>query len=321
MKKISLLILGAIFAMNVSAQDLGVKTIIVQSKVDTNWKNITNDTLLTNETLYLGVLFENQAGGFVNNTDSIAFGVTINGVPAGIYGAMVGGSGVPSTVGANTIEMIIKKDQIFTIPLAAAKVCAYPIFWSQRGMGGSQANDTGCATFTIWDRVITVKDFSPAEAKIGTDITINGSFFGADIASNVVKFNGEVAVIKSATATMIVASVPAAAVSGNITVEASGKTGTSTDGFIVLDASGNPKNALSIADVQEISSFIGFSNNELVISTADIVSDLKIFDLTGKVVSTTTDISSNTVYTHNLSDLQSGVYIATYGSEYFKFSK
>ena len=108
MKKISLLTLGAIFAMNVSAQDLGVKTIIVQSKVDTSWTNITNDTLLTNDTLYLGVLFENQAGGFVNNTDSIAFGITINGVPAGIYGAMVGGGGVPSTVGANTIEMIIK---------------------------------------------------------------------------------------------------------------------------------------------------------------------------------------------------------------------
>ena len=240
MKKISLFILGAVFSMNVSAQDLGVKDVIVKSKVDTGWLEIVNDTIITGDTLHLGVLFENQAGAFINKNDSITFGVTINGITVGVYGGTVD-NGLPSTMGYNTIEMIIKKDQVFTTPIAAAKVCAYPIVWSNGSMGGSVANDTGCTTFTIMDKVIPEpKDTS---------------------------------------------------------------------------------SVLSIAGIKEISSFIGFSNNELVISTGDVVSDLKIFDLTGKVVSTTSDISSNTVHTYNLNDLPFGIYIATYGSEYFKFSK
>lgn len=320
MKKISLLTLGAIFAMNVSAQDLGVESIIVKSKVDTGWATITNDTIFTNDTVYLGVLFKNHGSAFININDSIAFAVSINGAPAVTYGTVIVKNITP-LAGDNTAELIIKKDEIFITPIPGAKVCAWPVFWSKSNMGGSTANDTACNTFDIAARVINVKAFSPTEGKAGTDVTISGSYFGVDVANNIVKFSGELAVIKSANANTIIATVPGAAVSGNITVEASGKTGTSTNGFIVLDASGNPKNALSIADIQEISSFIGFSNNELVISTGDVISDLKIFDLTGKVVLTTSDISSNTVHTHNLNDLQSGVYIATYGSEYLKFSK
>ena len=182
-------------------------------------------------------------------------------------------------------------------------------------------NDTSCATYSVWERVITIKAFSPTEGKAGTDITIDGSYFAGVSADNIVKFNGETAVVKSATNHQIVATVPVAATSGNITIEVGGKTGTSAEGFTVLDADGNPKNAVSIAELNAISSFIGVSNNELVISTSNVSSDLKIFDLTGKVVSTVSNIPSNSVHNHDISNLQSGVYIATYGSEYLKFSK
>lgn len=320
MKKISLLVLSTILAMSISAQDLGVESIVVKANVDTGWQKITNDTVLLNETVYLGVVFRNYAGTLVNNTDSISFGVSVNGIPIGNLGAIVGKKLIP-TAGFNTAEMILKKDQIFSTAIASAKVCAWPIFWSKQNMGGSTANDTGCATYTIWNRVITISNFAPEEGKAGTDITINGSYFGADPASNLVKFNGEIAVIKSATVNTIIATVPGTAVSGNITVEASGKTGTSAEGFVVLDENGNPKDALSLADIQKISSFIGFSNNQLIISTGNTVTDLKIFDLTGKIVSSASGIPSNTMHTQNLSSLQSGVYIATCGSEYFKFSK
>jgi len=59
----------------------------------------------------------------------------------------------------------------------------------------------------------------------------------------------------------------------------------------------------------------------LTFTTGKTVSDLKIFDLTGKVVSTSFEVPSNTIYSHDISELQSGVYIATFGTEYYKFSK
>ena len=61
MKKISLLVLSSILAMSISAQDLGVESIVVKANVDTGWQKITNDTVLLNEAVYLGVIFKNYA--------------------------------------------------------------------------------------------------------------------------------------------------------------------------------------------------------------------------------------------------------------------
>lgn len=320
MKKLSLLFLLGFITFNLSAQDLGVESIVIKSKVDTGWQQVMNDTVFTNDTVYLGVVFKNHGSNFVDITDSIAFAVSVNGIPAGTYGAVTGKNVTP-IAGSNTAELIIKKDQVFTVPLAGAKVCAWPVFWNKSNLGGQTSNDTSCSTYHLWNRVILVKSFTPTEGKAGTDVTITGSYFGAVSGSNVVKFNGEPAVIKSSSSTEIVATVPGAAVSGAISIETKGTKGTSTDNFTILDEDGNPKNALSIGDINEISSFIGYSNNELILSTNNVSSELKIFDLTGKVVSTFSNVPSNTVYNHDLSDLQSGVYIATYGSEYLKFSK
>mgnify|MGYP003948239267 CR=1 FL=1 len=233
MKKICLLTLGVIFAMNISAQDLGVESIIVKSKVDTGWAAVTNDTIFTNDTVYLGVLLKNHGSRFIDITDSIAFAVSINGTPAGTYGVVVGKNVTP-LAGDNTAELIIKKDQLFPTPVAGAEICAWPVFWSKGSMGGSTANDTACSTYEVIVR---------------------------------------------------------------------------------------PEDNVSIENVQKISSFIGFSSTELTFTTGKTVSDLKIFDLTGKVVSTSFEVPSNTIYSHDISELQSGVYIATFGTEYYKFSK
>lgn len=321
MKKLYSLLAIALLSMGAIAQDFSVEEIIIRSKVDTGWAKIENDTVITGDTVHLGVLFYNAAGGVVSTTDSIAFGVSVAGLPAGSYGAEPG-KNLPAGSGSfSRKEMIINKSQVFNTSAANIEVCAWPIFWSKGGLGGSTSNDTACATYTVWDRVITVKNFTPLEGKAGVDVTINGSYFGAGVASNVVKFGGETATIKTASATQIVATVPATGVSGKITVESAGLTGTSTEDFTVLGADGAPVFPTSISELKNISAFIGIKNNQLMLNTGTQNRSISIIDLTGKVVHIEADLTLNEVVSIDLSHLHEGVYIATYGQEYLKFSK
>ena len=135
MKKLSLLILIGFISFNVSAQDLGVEDIVIKSKVDTGWQIITNDTIVKDETVYLGVVYKNHGSNFIDIRDSIAFGVSVNGIPAGTYGAVTGKNVTP-LAGDNTAEMIIRKDQVFPLVAANARICAWPVFWSKGSLGG-----------------------------------------------------------------------------------------------------------------------------------------------------------------------------------------
>jgi hypothetical protein len=71
---------------------------------------------------------------------------------------------------------------------------------------------------------ITISSISPETGAAGTTVTISGTGFGATPADNIVKFNGTEAMIQSASATEITASVPANATTGTVTVQV----GTST---------------------------------------------------------------------------------------------
>lgn len=86
-----------------------------------------------------------------------------------------------------------------------------------------------------------VTSFTPTSGRAGTVVTITGSNFNpTTAASNTVKFfNGQTAVVTSATTTQLVATVPAGATTGPIQVTSWGNTATSGDVFTVLPMSNN----------------------------------------------------------------------------------
>lgn len=80
---------------------------------------------------------------------------------------------------------------------------------------------------------VDILSFAPASGAIGTSVIIRGTGFSAVAAQNAVSFNGQAASVSSSNATTIVASVPAGANSGPISVTANGNTATSAAPFLV----------------------------------------------------------------------------------------
>jgi YD repeat-containing protein len=78
--------------------------------------------------------------------------------------------------------------------------------------------------------------FSPGQGSAGTAVTISGTGFSATAGSNSVKFNGTTATVSSATTTRLVATVPAGATTGPVSVTAPGGSATSNDPFTVAAA-------------------------------------------------------------------------------------
>ena len=80
---------------------------------------------------------------------------------------------------------------------------------------------------------ITITSFTPTSGNVGTAVTINGTGFNTTLASDIVKFNGTVATVTSATTIKIIATVPSGASTGRITVTIGGSTATSSTDFTV----------------------------------------------------------------------------------------
>ncbi len=78
-----------------------------------------------------------------------------------------------------------------------------------------------------------IDSFTPDQGLTGTTVTINGSHFAQSISDNIVTFNGKTAKINSASATQLVAVVPADATSGKVRVSVNGSVGVSVNDFIV----------------------------------------------------------------------------------------
>lgn len=88
--------------------------------------------------------------------------------------------------------------------------------------------------------VVSIIDFSPPNGPVGTTVTISGTGFSATPAENAVAFDGVAATVTSATATQLVATVPAGASTGAIGVTAPGGSATSSRAFTVDSAVGAP---------------------------------------------------------------------------------
>ena len=86
-----------------------------------------------------------------------------------------------------------------------------------------------------------IRDFKAPSGWVGNIVTLTGTNFGGNVASNIVKFGDKIAVINSATVTVVntvtitelKVVVPAGATTGKISVTVNGVTGTSTTDFVV----------------------------------------------------------------------------------------
>ncbi len=99
------------------------------------------------------------------------------------------------------------------------------IAW-QCGKKGDDANSTPEPTLSL-------TNFVPARDTVGANIVLTGTAFSTVLTDNKVMFNGTLAQVTNATATSITVKVPTGATKGKITVEANGKTATSTNDFTV----------------------------------------------------------------------------------------
>ncbi|MBL8496009.1 MAG: IPT/TIG domain-containing protein, partial [Rhodocyclaceae bacterium] len=87
---------------------------------------------------------------------------------------------------------------------------------------------------------ISIAEFSPSSGPVGSQVTIDGVGFSTTPSNNSVKFNGVTAVVVSATGTRLVATVPASATTGPLTVTVGGNTATATTPFTVATDQMNP---------------------------------------------------------------------------------
>ncbi|HEX6699181.1 MAG TPA: RHS repeat-associated core domain-containing protein [Gaiellaceae bacterium] len=92
-------------------------------------------------------------------------------------------------------------------------------------------NLTAIARQTV--SAVSVLSFAPKAGPAGTTVTIYGTGYSATPSQNTVKFNGTVGTVVSSQATKIVATVPAGATTGTISVTAPGGTGTSSGSYTV----------------------------------------------------------------------------------------
>src|ERR1035437_2606554 len=87
---------------------------------------------------------------------------------------------------------------------------------------------------TVSQGQLAIFDFNPQEGPVGISVTIRGQGFSAIPAFDVVKFNGTVATVTSATTTVLVATVPARATTGPISVTVQFHTVTTPNSFVVI---------------------------------------------------------------------------------------
>jgi hypothetical protein len=83
-----------------------------------------------------------------------------------------------------------------------------------------------------------ISTFSPTSGAVGTEVTITGLLFAETPQGNTVRFNGVTATVLSASATSLVAVVPAGATTGGIRITTAGGSATSSADFTVLSGIG-----------------------------------------------------------------------------------
>src|SRR5262249_4979180 len=84
--------------------------------------------------------------------------------------------------------------------------------------------------------VVSIIEFTPPSAPIGTSLTIYGTGFSETPNANRVTFNGVPAIVSAASATQIVTTVPSGAASGPIKITTPTGSATSATPFTVVAA-------------------------------------------------------------------------------------
>ncbi|HZA49506.1 MAG TPA: IPT/TIG domain-containing protein, partial [Myxococcaceae bacterium] len=84
-----------------------------------------------------------------------------------------------------------------------------------------------------------IASFSPTSGGVGMEVTVMGLNFGETPAANTVRFNGTVATVLSASATSLVAAVPAGATTGPIRIDTAAGSATSSSEFTVPSGPGS----------------------------------------------------------------------------------
>ena len=153
-------------------------------------------------------------------------------------------------------------------------------------------NITQIQRSTLPAGALSIFNFTPQQGGPGTSVTILGQGFNSAPALNVVKFNGSVAQILSASPTALVVTVPAVATSGPVTVTVNGQTVASSSNFTFLPipdiTTVSPKSVLTSASPITITNYtvtgIGltgssfsfapaFANPPITINSANVSAD------------------------------------------------
>lgn len=93
---------------------------------------------------------------------------------------------------------------------------------------------TSVTDFIVIQSSPTIIFFTPAFGLVSAKVNIIGTSFSTTPTNNIVTFNGTVATVTSATATLLTVTVPAGATTGKISVTVNGQTATSANDFEVL---------------------------------------------------------------------------------------
>lgn len=96
---------------------------------------------------------------------------------------------------------------------------------------------------------LSITDFTPASATVGSAVTINGSSFSSTLGNNLVKFNGVTTVVTNASSSKLITIVPVGATTGKLTVTVNGNTATSANDFTIIP--------VSITDFSPTSGIVG----------------------------------------------------------------
>jgi hypothetical protein len=103
-------------------------------------------------------------------------------------------------------------------------VVTAPVAGSTGAITVTTTGGTGTGPVFTYLKVPVISGINPGSAAAGASVTITGTDFDATAANDIVKFNGAVATVTTATNTQLVATVPAGGTSGNITVTTAGGT-------------------------------------------------------------------------------------------------
>ena len=201
----------------------------------------------------------NSATNFTITSSSGSAPVITSFTPTtGISGTLVTitGTGFSATAASNTVKF---NGTTATVSSATAtEIKATVLAGATTGritveVGGQTATSATDFVITGNSTTLTITDFSPKAGPAGTAVTITGTNFGATTTNNVVKFNGTIATITSATTTELKVAVASGTTTGKVTVEAGGETATSTADFTITANSTDP----AIADFTPKSGIIG----------------------------------------------------------------